>query len=507
MTGKTICGERHCSRDQINDTARHVAAGFVNAGVKQGDAVALFLRNDIPFLTTTVATSMLEAVAVPINWHFTAEETAYILSDCEAKVLVIHADLWRKIGPELPNAITSHLEIVTVETPQDIAAACRVPDDARMVPEGMTSWDEICATPAPWAGAVPSPASSMIYTSGTTGNPKGVLRLGKAKPSKAGYNAIFDANNRMLLPTPVYHSAPNRFLLASFHEEGEVVLVPRFDPEDTLRLIEKHKITASFMVPTMFNRLLKLPKEVREKFDLSSLKHIVCAGAPFARDIKAAMVDWWGPVIFEFYGSTETGALTYCNSQDSLDRPGTVGRAVEGATIRVLDADGHECPSNTQGEVFGRLDHFPEFTYLKRPKDRAAVEKHGLITSGDIGYVDDDGYLFLSDRKNDMVISGGVNIYPAHIEAALLGFDGLLDCAVFGVPHPDMGEALVAAIQMEPGRILDQGALRAYLSNKIAKYMIPEEIVEDANLPRDDSGKIYKRKLRDAYWGETNRKI
>ncbi|PHS05141.1 MAG: hypothetical protein COA78_15640 [Blastopirellula sp.] len=327
----------------------------------------------------------------------------------------------------------------------------------------MIDWADFCINTDPWQGEVPKPASSMIYTSGTTGNPKGVLRLGKVKPNKFGYNTIFDKNVRMLLPTPAYHSAPNR--------------------------------------------LLKLPKEVRSKYDPSSLEHIVCAGAPFPQDIKTAMIDWWGPVLFEFYGSTETSALTYCNSHEALEKPGTVGRAVEDAVIKIFDADGQQCPPYAKGEIFGKLKELPDFTYLKRPKDRLAVEKDGLITSGDIGYFDDDGYLFLSDRKNDMVISGGVNIYPAHIEAALFGFDGILDCAVFGVPHPDMGEALVAAIQMEPGRVLDEDALRAYLGKKIAKYMIPTQIFEDPNLPRDDSGKIFKRKLRDAYWNKSGRNI
>jgi long-chain acyl-CoA synthetase len=250
------------------------------------------------------------------------------------------------------------------------------------------------------------------------------------------------------------------------------------------------------MVPTMLIRLLKLPQEVRERYDISSLKHVVHAGAPCPPDVKSAIINWWGPVLYEYYGGTETGAVTYCTSEQALAHPGTVGRAVPDATISILDDDGVEVPTGTHGEIFCRLHTMPDFTYQGDPAARAACEKHGLITCGDIGYLDDEGYLYLSDRKKDMVISGGVNIYPAEIEAAIFACDGVLDCAVFGLPDAEMGEIVAAAIQLETGATLETDQLNEYLGKRIARYMVPRKTFFVEDLPRDDSGKIFKRKLR-----------
>ena len=246
---------------------------------------------------------------------------------------------------------------------------------------------------------------------------------------------------RGLLPGPLYHSAPNSFGLRAGRLGGALVLMPRFDPEEFLRLIEVEKIDTIFMVPTMFIRLMKLPEEVRRKYDTSSLRHVIHAAAPCPADVKRAMIEWWGPVISEYYGSTESGALTFATSDDALRKPGTVGKILDGVELRFLDDKGDPLPQGEIGEIYSRTAGSPDFTYHNKPEKRAEIERDGFITSGDVGYIDRDGYVFICDRKRDMVISGGVNIYPAEIEAALHAVPGVHDCAVFGIPDDEFGEA------------------------------------------------------------------
>lgn len=502
--GEVICCGRRQSREEVLADARRLAAGLEAAGLRAGDCVAILMRNDIPFITATMAAAMLNLTAVPVNWHFSAPEVDYILRDSEAKAVIAHADLWRGVADGLE---TAGLTVIVAETPDDLGEICRIGPERRSVPENVEEWSAFLAAHEPWEGEIPPPLPAMIYTSGTTGNPKGVRRLGPAKPSRSGYGHIFTPDVCMIQPSPAYHAAPNRFATMAFQVGGRLVMMPRFDPVMLLELIERHRVTAGFMVPTMFHRLLRLPDEARARYDVSSVSDIVIAGAPCPPDVKRDMLEWWGPVIYEFYGSTETSALTWATPEDAAKKPGTVGRAVETATVKVFDAEGRECSPGVEGEVYGRLVDYPDFTYHKRPEARAEVEHEGLITSGDIGWFDEDGYLFLSDRIKDMIISGGVNIYPAHIEAEILKFPDVMDCAVFGAPDADLGECVAAAIQMRSGVALDQTALRAFLAERIAKYMVPSIIVDDPDLPRQDTGKIFKRKLRDRYWEALGRRI
>jgi len=487
--------------------ARRAASGFLAAGVTEGSTIATMMRNDLPLITLDLAAAMVKAAAVPVNWRFTAEEAAYILQDCRAKVFVVHADLWRRISGGLPADLVEALTVVLVPTPADIAQAYGLPTDECTVPAALTVWEDWLAAQPPWDGPAGHGQAAMIYTSGTTGHPKGVRRLTNPQLVTTGYNKIFNEACRTLMTAPMYHAAPNRFAMLTVDVGGDLVLVPRFDPEAILRTIEQYRITTAFMVPTMFIRLLKLPDPVKRRYDLSSLRHIVAAGAPFPPDIKRGMIDWWGPVIYEYYGGTETGAVTLCTSAEALEKPGTVGRAVEDATIKILDETGRECPPNTHGEIFCRLHSFPDFVYEGKPEERAAMERDGLFTVGDIGYLDEDGYLFISDRKKDMIISGGVNIYPAEIEAAMFAHGGVHDCAVFGIPDPDLGEAIAVAVQPEPDITIDTAQLQDFLRARIASYMIPRTVLIRDTLPRDDNGKIYKRKLRDAFWQDAGRRI
>jgi len=282
--------------------------------------------------------------------------------------------------------------------------------------------------------------------------------------------------------------------------------VPRFDAEDTLRLIEDYKLTGAIMVPIMFIRMLKLSEDVRHKYDLSSLEFIIHAAAPCPADVKKAMIEWFGPVINEFYGSTESNAVTALNSEQALAKPGSVGKTVEEADIRILDENGNILPSNTIGEIYSR---FPllDFTYHGKPEARAEIDQDGYITSGDMGYMDEDGYLFIADRAKDMVISGGVNIYPAEIEAVLHNYPGLKDCAVFGIPDEEFGESVMAVLEVEPGNSISIDHVKSFLREHLAGFKVPRFIEIGKDLPREDSGKIFKRRLRDKYWENSGRKI
>jgi long-chain acyl-CoA synthetase len=312
---------------------------------------------------------------------------------------------------------------------------------------------------------------------------------------------------RALLPGPLYHSAPNSFGLRAGRLGGALVLMPRFEPEAFLQLIEEQRIDTMFVVPTMFIRLMKLPEEIRRNYDMSSLRHVIHAAAPCPPDVKRAMIAWWGPVIYEFYGSTESGAVTFATSEDALKKPGTVGRIAPGAELRFIGEDGSALPQGEIGEIYSRIAGNPDFTYHNKPGKRGEIDRDGFITSGDVGYIDADGYVFICDRKRDMVISGGVNIYPAEIEAVLHAVPGVHDCAVFGIPDAEFGEALMAVVEPQAGVMLDVADIRARLKASLADYKIPRHLEIQKELPREDSGKIFKRRLRDPYWERAGRRI
>jgi long-chain acyl-CoA synthetase len=305
----------------------------------------------------------------------------------------------------------------------------------------------------------------------------------------------------------MYHSAPNAYGLASARMGANVILEPRFDPEELLQMIEKHRVTHIHMVPIMFNRLLRLPDDVKKKYDLSSLKFIVHAAAPVSPAVKQQMIEWWGPVINEYYGSTEVGMVVFCDSKEWLAHPGTVGKPIPEADVQVIDEKGNALPTGEIGEVICRVKTIADFTYHGDDQKRRDSEKVGLIAPGDVGYFDKDGYLFLCDRAKDMVISGGVNIYPAEIESELHKMPGVADCAVFGIPDEEYGEAICAVVQTQPGQSLSETDVRTYLRGKVAGYKVPKKVDFQNDLPREDSGKIFKRKLREPYWAGKDKRI
>jgi long-chain acyl-CoA synthetase len=493
-----ISGERRRDHAEVADRAARIAGGLHQLGVRQGDCVCVLMRNDITFIEVAYAAMRLGAYGVPVNWHFKPEEINYILEDSGTSVLIGHADMLHPLRGAIPARVT----VLSVPTPPEILGHYKIDPDLLAPPDFAIDLESWITQHAPYDGpAVPQP-QNMIYTSGTTGHPKGVRR---AAPTPEQTRA--SERMRALLPGPLYHSAPNSFGLRSGRLGGALVLMPRFEPEEFLRLIEEQKIDTLFMVPTMFIRLLKLPEAARRKYDVSSLRHVVHAAAPCPADAKRAMIEWWGPIITEYYGSTEAGALTFATSEDALKKPGTVGKILDGVELRFLGENGDPLPQGQIGEIYSRACDQPDFSYHNKPDKRAEVDRDGFITSGDVGYIDADGYVFICDRKRDMVISGGVNIYPAEIEAALHAVPGVHDCAVFGIPDEEFGEALMAVVEPQAGVKLEISDIRARLKNSLADYKVPKHIEIHSALPREDSGKIFKRRLRDPYWERAGRRI
>ncbi len=512
MSGLQI-GDRLIPQAEILDRAARAANGLAQLGVGAGDVVALYLRNDFAFHEASTAASQLGAYPTPVNWHNSPDEARYIFENSGAKAIVIHADLYHPIASAIPDGVP----VFIVETRPEIAAAYSVPASLCGKPEGLDSWDDLIARNAPRAETVEAAPGTMIYTSGTTGHPKGVRRRppneaqrGVAMMLIGQVFGLFAAQGEPIvtvLTGPMYHSAPNAYGMVMFGAGARTILQPRFDPEGLLELIEKEKVTHLHMVPTMFVRLLKLPEEVMRKYDLSSLKFVVHAAAPCPVHVKQAMIEWWGPVINEYYGGTETSAVVFCNSEDWLKHPGTVGKAVSGAEIRVLGENGEDLETGGVGEIICKIPTMADFTYHGDDEKRARAEKKGLISLGDVGYLDADGFLYLCDRSKDMIISGGANIYPAEIEAELLKAPGVFDCAVFGIPDDEFGERVHAVVQVQPGAAVDEADLKAFLKERMASYKVPKAIDFAADLPREDSGKIFKRKLREPFWERAVRKI
>jgi Acyl-CoA synthetases (AMP-forming)/AMP-acid ligases II len=504
-----ISGQCKRTHAEVADRAARIAGGLHKLGVKPGDSVCILMRNDIAFIEAAYAVMRLGAYAVPVNWHFKPEEINYVLKDSGTSVLIGHADML----PPLRAAIPAGVTVLSAPTPPEILRSYKIDPDRLATSDFAVDLESWLERQKPYDGPTLPQPQNMIYTSGTTGHPKGVRRNAPTPAQTIAAERLraliygLNLGVRALLPGPLYHSAPNSFGLRSGRLGGALVLMPRFDPEEFLRLIEAERIDTIFMVPTMFIRLLKLPEAVRQKYDTSSLRHVVHAAAPCPAEVKRAMIAWWGPVISEYYGSTESGALTFATSDDALKRPGTVGKMLDGVELRFLGEDGEPLPQGEIGEIYSRIADNPDFTYHNKPEKRAEIERDGFITSGDVGYIDEDGYVFICDRKRDMVISGGVNIYPAEIEAALHAVPGVHDCAVFGIPDDEFGEALMAVVEPQAGVALDVADIRAQLKTSLAGYKVPKHLEILKNLPREDSGKIFKRRLRDPYWERAGRRI
>jgi long-chain acyl-CoA synthetase len=496
-----VSGVRGMSRAEIDERALRAANGFREFGVKRNDTVALLLRNDFVFFEASKAITALGASPVALNWHLTTNEVRYVLEDCGAKALVAHADMLNLLSGAIPEGF----RVLGVNTPPEIVDAYSLKPAQGRLDSAVESWDRWLEGFAPLTDVCRDFTETVIYTSGTTGKPKGVRRFPQSEQNAKRLLALRDKvygikpGIRALICGPLYHAAPNAFAMRAITAAEKLVLLPRFDAAAFLESVERNSITAVFMVPTMFVRLLKLPPDVRARYDVSSLRHITTAAAHCPPEVKKAITQWFGPIVHEFYASTEANYVSYCSPDDAAARPGTVGRLVDGVRVRFLDEQGHDVPSGEPGEIFTRLTFAADFTYANHPEDRALLEIDGLIGTGDVGYLDTEGYLFLCDRRGDMVISGGVNIYPAEIEAELVSLDGVRDCAVFGIPDQEYGEQLIAVIEPEEGTKLTANGIIAQLRARLAGFKVPRIIDFCSGLPRDDAGKLYKRRIRDSY--------
>ena len=504
-------GDTFVSTTDLSARALRAAAGLRSLGVVAGDAVALLLRNDHEFFEVAFAAAALGAAPVPINWHGSAEEVAYVVSDSKSRVLVAHADLLRHVRHAIPSTVV----LLGVKTPKSIATEFEVASPFRALPHDVQEWSTWRDGFEPLADAFIGEPTSMIYTSGTTGHPKGVRRLPGTNDALRSLDYLTEVAKlfgvwpgmRTVIAGPMYHSAPYAYATVALRSYGGfLVIEDRFDPEGLLALIERHRITSLYMVPTMFVRLLRLPQAVRDSYDLSSLRHISHTAAPCPPDVKRAVIEWLGPIVAEFYGSTEAGFISGCDSEEWLAHPGTVGRPLPSCEIVVVGEEG-PVPVGESGEVFVRAMGMTDFTYFNKDDARAEIEREGLFTCGDVGFLDEDGFLYLCDRVRDMIISGGVNIYPIEIEACLLKLHGIADCAVFGIPDDEFGESIAAAIKLEPGVALDAAAIQSHVREHLAGFKVPRVIAFHDELPREDSGKMFKRKLRAPYWEKAGRSI
>ena len=484
---------------ELNDRSNQLAQYLYSQGLRRGDHIALLMENHLRFMDVVWAAFRSGLYITTINRYLPADDAAYIVNDCGAKALIssfYKKDVAAEILPLIPNC-PIHLMVDGV------------------IP-GWSSFEEAVASQPAKPLAEEWIGDAMLYSSGTTGRPKGIVRPLPRISAKDGFarrqmvnRYEFSADTVYLSPAPLYHAAPFTYVLNVQSFGGTVIMMEHFDAAAAIDMIEKHRVTHSQWVPTMFVRMLKLPPEMRQGRDLASHKFAVHAAAPCPVDVKRQMIEWWGPVIYEYYAGTEAAGATAIDSEEWLAHPGSVGRPMVGI-LHICDENGEELPVGEAGLVYFEREIVP-FTYHNDPaKTRAAQHPQHETWSalGDVGYVDKDGYLYLTDRKAFMIISGGVNIYPQMIEDAMVLHPKVGDVAVFGVPDEEMGEAVKAVIEPAAGVAPDE-ALRSELMDfareKLARYMVPKSFDFIEEMPRLPTGKLYKRILRDAYW--TDRKI
>ncbi|MGJ9413226.1 AMP-binding protein [Aeromicrobium sp. CF4.19] len=503
--GTIILGDEQVSREEVLGQAARLAGGLDSLGVSERDTVALLLRNDLSYLVAGRAVRYLGAHVVLLNYRSRSSEVDYIISDSRPSVIVGHADLLWNVRDILP-------EVPILVVPSEGHAASPDPLAEQVLSEvaGARPWsDFIAESPSLEAGPQAS-TEAIIYTSGTTGKPKGVRRLpftddrGARNLNEMSRVFGIGEGSRALVLGPLYHSLPDTASKLGLELADLLVMQKRFDPELTLAQIERYQITELSLVPTMFVRILKLPEKVRRRYDTSSLRTVIHTGSPCAPDIKQAMIDWWGPIVHELYGATEVGVTFYVDSVDWLKKPGTVGRPLPETTVEIVGPDGKAVPPGEVGEVFALNRLAPDWEYIGREKQTYG---DGLVSVGDVGFVDEDGFLFLCDRKNDMIISGGVNVYPAEIEAVVITHPRVADCAVFGAPDPDLGEKVVLAVALLDGEQLEGETLRDYVRERLASHKVPKIVDFHQELPRQESGKVMRRQLREPYWRDVSRSI
>ncbi|OBA70697.1 acyl-CoA synthetase [Mycobacterium sp. 1554424.7] len=482
--------------DDLEARANRLAHRFRQAGLREGDTVAILMENNEHIHAVMWAARRCGLYYVPINTHLTAAEAAYIVDNSNAKAIVGSAalrDTLVHLGEHLPNGLPELLMIASKTGEADLPGWDRYPECVANQPDTPID-DEI-------------EGDLLQYSSGTTGRPKGIKReLPHVSPAEAPgmMSALVEfwmtPDSIYLSPAPLYHTAPSVWSMTAQAGGITTVVLEKFDAEGTLDAIQHYRITHGQFVPVMFTRMLKLPAAVRDSYDLSSLRRVMHAAAPCPVEIKKQMIDWWGPIIDEYYASSEAIGATLISAEEWLAHPGSVGKPYLGAA-HILGEDGTELPPGQPGEIYFEGGH--SFEYLNDPtKTAASRDTHGWVTVGDVGYLDEEGYLYLTDRRHHMIISGGVNIYPQETENLLVTHPKVLDAAVFGVPDDEMGQRVVAAVQtVDPADATDEFAdeLSAWLRDRLAHYKCPRSIAFEAQLPRTDTGKLYKNGLIEKY--------
>lgn len=494
----TTYGELHRRAVQLSNVLR-------DAGVQPGDHVALCMENHPRYLEVIWGCHYAGTVYTACSSRLTRNELTYIINDCAAKVFITSkykSDQALEIAGDIPNVTLRLMLDGTVDGYDSYESSVDAASTVEL--ENMVD------------------GTDMLYSSGTTGMPKGVAKpfpgtplgtgAGLGTPLTSGLYK-FREDMRYLSPAPLYHAAPLRFNMSVHTHGGTTVVMEHFDAERYLEFVDKYKITHSQVVPTMFIRMLKLDEDVRRRYDVTSLEVVIHAAAPCPVETKRAMIEWWGPIIHEYYAGTEGNGFVYCNSEMWLAHPGTVGMPLT-AAVHILDEDGNELPSGESGTVF--FDGGNTFEYHNDPEKTAASRDpkgRGWTTLGDVGYLDDDGFLYLTDRKAFMIISGGVNIYPQESENVLVNHPKVIDVAVFGVPNDDFGEEVKAVVQPRHMPASDEEAkalekeLIAFCREQLADVKCPRSVDFRPDLPRHPTGKLYKRILKDEYWKAAGRSI
>jgi acyl-CoA synthetase (AMP-forming)/AMP-acid ligase II len=484
------------SFDELEARANRLAHRFRQAGLREGDTVAILMENNEHIHAVMWAARRSGLYFVPINTHLTAPEAAYIIDNSNAKAIIGSAalrDTCAGLAEHLPGGLPELLILAAPDAQSDLPGWERYPECVAGQPDTPID-DEI-------------EGDLLQYSSGTTGRPKGIKReLPHLPPSEvpgmmsALVGFWMDPDAVYLSPAPLYHTAPSVWSMSAQAGGITTVVMEKFDAEGALDAIHRHRVTHAQFVPVMFVRMLKLPDTVRDSYDLSSLKRVMHAAAPCPVEIKKQMIDWWGPIIDEYYASSEAIGSTLISAEDWLAHPGSVGKPMLGG-VHILGEDGNELPPNQPGEIYFEGGY--SFEYLNdATKTAASREKHGWTTVGDVGYLDEDGYLFLTDRRHHMIISGGVNIYPQEAENLLVTHPKVMDAAVFGVPDDEMGQRVMAVVQtVNEADGTDQFAdqLLAWLRDRLAHFKCPRSVAFEQQLPRTDTGKLYKNGLIEKY--------
>jgi long-chain acyl-CoA synthetase len=475
---------------ELNERTNQLVRALRQLGAGPGDTLALVCRNRPEFIEVYEAALRGGFRLTPINWHLNAEEIAYIVDDSEAVVLIADAFFGDTI-------------VATAKLLSGSPVVLAVGGDI----DGFASYED--AINAQDAGDItdPEPGGAMLYTSGTTGRPKGVRRAMGLAPALYRLHSRNSPHagdtNRSLVTGPLYHAAPLSISLTAPLAAGlGLVLMDGWSPEETLQLIERHGITHTHLVPIMFHRLLSLDDDVKQRYDISSLKLVLHGAAPCPVDVKHRMIEWWGPVIEEYYAATEGGG-TYINAKEWLERPGSVGKATPGSTVVVRNDAGAVASEGEIGTVWFKRSELEPFEYHRDPEKTASVHDGDLFTLGDMGYMDADGYVFLTGRSAELIISGGVNIYPAEIDAVLLEHPAVRDVACVGIPNDEWGEEVKAVVELRDGYIAGDALARELITlcrDRLAHFKCPHTVDFVNDLPRFETGKIYRRLVRDRYW-------